>query len=256
MAKSCIRSVVFVFGVGLLASSIGQCVVADAQNLVTMDIKDVDIRAAIQSLFQKSGKNYAVEPGVSGSISSLSLNGVPFDAALKAITKSNGLTYKINSSNIYIISRKAEVNTINIAPDNDSPNGAPVDQPIADETIIDKVTLTFSSGSEILAMMNANANNGMYSGYGGMMGGYGGGMMGGYGNYGGYGGYGGMMGGYGGGMMGGMGGYGGYGGYGGGMMGNMMGGYGGYGSMMGGYGGGPGGSAYGNSYNGGLRGRW
>jgi hypothetical protein len=216
-----------------------------ASDNVTLELKDLDVRSAIQALFRNSGKNFAIDPNASGRIPALSFKDVPFDKALSSLLKSVGLIHRYDG-NIYIISKKIES-----TPPPEvayTPGTLPeVEQPVAEEVVIDKVPLNYSSATEILAAMSGDSGRGYggFSGYGGGMGGYGGGM-------GGYGGMGmmGGMGGYGGGMMGGMGGYGGMG-----MMGGMssmggMGGYGGYGGgMTGGYGGYGGSRSYG-SYGG------
>lgn len=201
---------------------------------IELTLQDGDVRAAIQAFFQAAGVNYAIDPEVQGVVPSLSFKGVPFEVALRSLVKAAGLVYRV-SDGIYIISKKPEVSTtttsLSTAPSTTTETTV-VDTTTAEETIIEKVPLSNTGASEILAMMSGNTSSssygyGSYGGYGGF-GGYGGySSYGGYGGFGGYGGYGGF-GGYGGGF----GSYGGYGGYG------SYGGYGGYGrSSYGGYGG-------------------
>lgn len=218
---------------------------ADAADLVNLDLKDVDVRAAIEAMFKNTGKNFAIDPNVIGTVPAVSFKDVPFETALRNLTRSAGLVFRVDGdSSIYIISKRPE-NASGAAGSGGAVSGAglvagvnlpAVDTPIESETIIEKVPLNYTSASEILAMLGGDSRG--YGGYGGMMGGYGG-MMGGYG--------GGTMGGYGGGMMGGFGGS-----YGGGMMGGFGGSsYGGYGgSSYGGYGS-SGGVRYGSGYGGG-----
>ncbi|MHB9036087.1 MAG: secretin and TonB N-terminal domain-containing protein [Armatimonadota bacterium] len=225
---------------------------AKSSETISLDLKDVDVRSAIEAVFRNTGKNFALDPNVAGTIPSVSFRDVPFETALKSLTKTAGLVFRMDQ-NIYLISKKPEVAS---APESvGPPSGSPeVESPTSSpDVVIDKVPLNYSSPSEILAVMGGGGRE--YGGFGGGYGGYGGygGGMGGYG-----GGYGGM-GGYGGGMMGGVGnlGFGGMGGgYGGG---SSYGGYGSSGSSYGGYGGYGGnyGSGYGsNSGSSGYSRRW
>jgi len=212
---------------------------------INLDLKDVDIRSAIEVLFKGTGKNYAIDPNVSGIIPSVSFKDVPFETALRNLTKSSGLVYRIdNDSNIYIVSKK-----IDPVPNPSGGNLPPVTQPVdyvdgttESEILIEKIPLNFTSASEILAMLGQDSGrdyggyNQMYgmSGFGGYNSGYGGNNSfgGGYGGYGGgFGGFGGFNG------SSGFGGYpssniygGGYNSYGGS---NIYGGYGGYGGSSG-----------------------
>jgi hypothetical protein len=215
---------------------------------INLDLKDVDVRAAIEALFKNTGRNYAIDAEVQGVIPSVSFKDVPFEQALRNLLKTAGLVYRVDG-NIYYISKKppASISPTSGLTSVTADVGATVDTTTAEETVIEKVPLSNTGATEILSMMGGSSTGtgyGGYGGYGGMMGGYGG-MMGGYGGYGGmmggYGGYGGMMGSYGGGY--GRSGYGGYGGYGGGF-GGSYGGYGGGYSGYGGYSGGYGGSSY------------
>ena len=200
---------------------------AEDNSPVTLDLKDADVKSAIESLFRGRSRNYSISQDVAGAIPSLSITGVPFDQALKSLLKSAGLVYRVEN-NVYMISKKPETSA---SATMDPSAMVAVDSSAVDMTTtvvitIASIKLYNSGGSEILAVMQGNNNNSS-GGYGnGMMGGMmGGGMMGGMG---------GMMGGMGGGS-----------GYGGGMMGGMGGGYGGssggYGGSRGGYGGSSGG---------------
>ena len=201
---------------------------AEDNSPVSLDLKDADVKSAIESLFRGRNRNYSITQDVTGVIPSLSISGVSFDVALKSLLKSAGLVYRVENS-VYIISKKPEVSAAALVDTSVvvGTDASAVDTTTTVESIIDKIPLMNTGASEILAIMQGTGTNGSSSSYGGM------GMMGG-------------MGGMGGGMMGGMGG--GMGGYGGGMMGGMGGGMGGYGGGGGGYGGGSyGGGGYGGS---------
>ena len=175
---------------------------------VSLDLKDVEVRTAIEALFRNSGKNFAIDANVDGTIPSVSFKDVSFDTALKTLTKSNGLVYRVDSS-VYIISKRPETTPVvastgSGASSQDTDASGTTTEP---ETQIEKIQLNYSSPTEMLAMLSGNGHD--------------------YGNYGGYGGFGNMMGSMMGGMMGGMGGFGN----------SMMGGMGGYGGMSSGYGG-------------------
>ena len=208
---------VAVLMVGLLPAVVSA---ADANELITIDFKDLDVNAAIEAMFRNTGRNFAIDPEAKDvRIGSLSFKGVPFDQALKNLLKSAGLTYRMDT-NIYLISKKASVGPGLGGPVIPTADPiASIDVTTTKETIIDKVPLSNTGASEILGMMGGNTGSGTSGGYGG--GGYGGG---------------GMMGGssMGGGSMGG----GSRGGYGGGSN------YGGGGSYGGGGGGGYGGGGY------------
>ena len=206
---------------------------ADATNpTVNLDLKDVDVRSAIEALFKNTGRNFAIDPLVTGVIPSLSFKDVAFDQALRNLVKTAGLVYR-QDGDIYLISKKPDATSTAGVATAVAVDTAVVDTTTAPETQIEKVPLSNTGAGELLSMMNGNNSGG---GYGGGMGGYGG-SMGGYG--GGMGGYGGGMGGYGNSSRGGYGGGSSYGGYGGS---SSRGGYGG-GSSYGGYGG----SSYGSS---------
>ena len=227
---------------------------AETQERVTLDLKDVSVRSAIEALFRNSGKDFAVDGDVSGTISVLSFKDVPFKTALRNLTRSNGLVHR-EDGGLYVISKRPKRDIERKAPDLPDVNEGYIEETTpGKDVIIEKVPLNHSSATEILAVMSGGARgyggaSGSYGGYGGYggSGGYGGGGYGGYGGSGGYGGGGyGGYGGYGGSSRygGGSGGYGGSNRYGG----SSYGGYGGYNRYgSGGYGGS---SGYGGGYGG------
>ena len=218
----------------------------DDNSPVTLDLKDVEVKSAIDALFRgRPGKNFSISQDVSGIIPSLSISNVPFDSALKSLLKTAGLVYRIENS-VYMISKKPDANPYAATADPGLVASTPgadaaIDTTTTVESIIDKVPLNNMGATEMLGIMSGNSNQ--YGGSGGMGGMGMGGMMGGMGGMG----MGGMSGGMGGmgGMRGGM--SGGYGGMSGGGYGGMSGGYGGGSRSSGGYGGG-------SSYGGGSRG--
>ncbi|MGQ9454967.1 MAG: hypothetical protein ACUVRS_04940 [Armatimonadota bacterium] len=218
----------------------------EKQHLINLELKDIDIRSAIEALFKNSGKNYAIDSNVLGIVPSVSFKDVEFETALRNLCKTAGLVYRVDNtggSEVYIISRKPEQPVTPITT-NPSTTVEVVEETIEREVVIEKVPLTHMSASEMLAILGGAGREygglgiyGGYTGYGGYYGGYrgyGGYSRYGYGGYGGYPSYGGYSGypGYGGyPSYGGYSGYPSYGGYGGYRS------YGSYGGFYGGYGG-------------------
>lgn len=205
---------------------------------ISLELKDVEVRSAIEALFRNTGKNFFIEPNVSGTIATLSFQDVTFDNALRSLTRNAGLVYR-KDGNVYIIAQKPDTSaTPTYTPSTPQPDPQDyVGDTTTSEMRVEKVKLNYSSPSEILAIMRGD----MGRGYGGTMGGgnYG------YGNYGtGYGGYGN-----------GYGSYGSYGGYGNGYGNYGRSNYGGYNNSYGGnvrYGGSSGYSGYGGYGNSGY----
>lgn len=153
---------------------------------ISIDLKDVDVKSALDALFRNAGKDYAVDPNVTGIIPAMSFKDVPFDTALKALVKSMGLIYRVDQ-NIYIIGKRPEPQTV-ANPYTPSP-GPEVEQPTSSpDVIIDKIPLNYSSASEMLAAMSGGRE---YGGFGSGYGGYGGNNNS-YGGFGGMNGFGGM----------------------------------------------------------------
>lgn len=229
----------------IIMSSAGSALLAEdaakpasaTKSLVSLDLKDVDVKTAIQLLFQNSDKNYSIDKDVDGTVPVVKIKNLEFDTALKTITKLAGLTYKRDNSGVYYISRKPDApsESINYTSGiiNDTPGPPPeiLDLPKSDEIVIRKVKLRNIGASEMLSMLGIGGTSvGMgqvsVAGSGGFSGGFGGygGYSGyggynpysSYGSYGGYGGYGGIpgYGSYGSGNYNSYSGYGGYSGYG------------------------------------------
>jgi len=161
---------------------------------ITIELKDVDIRSAIDALFKGTGKNYTVAEEVQGVVGSVSFRDVPFDTALRNLLSSTNLVYRVVDG-IYQITRRSQVRsggaaagaltTPGLGAIATTP-GATTETTTTKDTILDKVSLVYSSASEIYGLMSGNYNQGgmmggMSGGFGGMSGGYGG-MSGGFGS--------------------------------------------------------------------------
>ena len=177
-----------------LITAIGVVALAQqtAQPNVNLDLKDTDVKSAIEALFRGTGKNYSIDSNVSGTISALSIKDVPFETALKSLTKSAGLVYR-QDGGVYLVSVRPDTSALVAAsPAPDIPYiDATTDEP---EIKIEKIPLNNVSATEILSILNSSDTNRNYGGYG--MGGWGnnynmGGRYGGYGSNSGYGNYGG-----------------------------------------------------------------
>ncbi len=162
------------------AMFLGICALAFAQDAVknvSLDLKDVDVKAAIESLFRGTGMNFTIDQDVTGSIPSLSIQGVTFDVALKSLTKTAGLTYR-KDNGIYQIQKKQPVTEVTSgATPTTTTDLAAVDATTTPEVIIDKIPLNHVGASELLGYLNGSGGT---NGSGG--GGFGGG---GFGNQGG-----------------------------------------------------------------------
>jgi len=222
----------------VLTSGMAVLAATGVADTITLELKDVEVRSAVEALFRNSGKNFSIDQNVQGNVSSLSFKDVPFETALKNLTKSTGLVYRVDAG-VYIISKRPDIPaTMTSAYGGMSVPVAEYVDPTtpASELTIEKIPLNYTSASEILAVMSGSGRdfasmygqmglggryqgNGQYGGGYGQYGGggyspYGGGYGGGNSNYGGYGGgyspYGGGNSNYGGRSN-----YGNYGGYGG-----------------------------------------
>lgn len=128
--------------------------VADDEQKVTIELKDVDVRSAIEALFRGRGKNFAVDNNVSGTIPALSFRDVPFDTALKQLTRSAGLAYRMDSdSGIYIISKRPETPANTGAPVTPPPVAEYLEPTTERETKIEKIPLNYTSATEMLTLL-------------------------------------------------------------------------------------------------------
>jgi len=76
-------------------------------HLVSVQLRDAPLADALNLLFQGTGYSFRLEPGASGKVTA-TLNGLPFDRALKAVLDVNGLTYRIEPRDLYVIGPRKE----------------------------------------------------------------------------------------------------------------------------------------------------
>jgi hypothetical protein len=219
---------------------------------VTLSLRDVPLRTALETLFTGTGLQHAIEPAVPNYPITLDVRDLPFSTALRTLMRlAPGVTYR-KEGDIYIIGmRQPPIDPTAAAQDVqplDAANAPPEYQYV-------KLPLNFSNyqvmasllGGQPIpteAQVSGGGSSGIGGGIGGASGGYGGGGYGGGGLGGGGFGGGGGLGGFGGGQGGG--------GYGGGGFGG--GGQGGFGGGQGGFGGGGQGGFGGGGYGGGGQG--
>ena len=185
---------------------------------VTLNLKDIPLRSAIDALFAGSGLQYSVDPTVQNVPVNLSIRDIGLQSALRLLIRQAavaqpGLTFSKDGDIFVVKIRQAAPQSA--TPMEDAP---PEYQPDAAEFNWERIPIQFNNvavftlafGGRMLPTEDQVIMSSQ-GGQGGGMGGMGGGMMGGMG---------GMGGGMGGGMMGGMGG----GGFGGGGMGGFGGG--------------------------------
>lgn len=224
---------------------------------VTLSLRDAPLRTALQTLFEGSGLQHAVEPTVPNYPITLDIRDVPFQTALRTMLRlAPSVTFR-KEGDIYIIGLRQPQPEEPTATQDITP---PDTSTAVAETQSEKVPLNFTQyqvmaytlgGVAVPTEVDIQNSSGIGGGYGGGIGGFsGGGYGGGIGGYGGgiggfgsgsVGGFGGGIGGFGGGMSGFGGGLGGFGGGIGGLGGGYGGGIGGFGGGIGGYGGGSGG---------------
>lgn len=126
---------------------------------VSLDLKDADVKSAIESLFKGKNINYSVGSDVQGVISSMSIKDVPFDQALKSLLKTAGLVYRVENG-VYMINKKPETSTMTQpTPDYGITDTAQVDTTTTAESIIDRIPLTYAGPSDILNIIGGNTNN-------------------------------------------------------------------------------------------------
>lgn len=71
---------------------------------ITLELTDVTVVEAFQRIFKGLNVSYIIQPGVSGTISSLNLKNVPFDNALSSLAKAAGLEV-VKEDGIYVIGK-------------------------------------------------------------------------------------------------------------------------------------------------------
>lgn len=116
---------------------------ADTTTRVSLELSDVPVQAAIQALFRGTGKNFTIDPAVTGTIPSISIKDVSFDSALKSLCKTAGLTYRLDTDNIYLIQKKQTV-TETAPVDTSATAAVEVQDTATEETVLDKVPLAYT----------------------------------------------------------------------------------------------------------------
>lgn len=104
------RIVVALLTAVLLCGSASVYAAATGTNtgLVDINIKDVPVKQAIDTIFDGRGLRYIIEPGVTGRVVELTLRGVTVAEALKSLGDAAGFTFTIEDG-IYMIGPKTAV---------------------------------------------------------------------------------------------------------------------------------------------------
>ncbi|MBI2843194.1 MAG: hypothetical protein HYX78_07315 [Armatimonadetes bacterium] len=76
------------------------------EKTVTLNLLGAPVIDAIDLVFKDTGYKYTIEPGVSGTID-LRFSGVPFERALRVVTETAGLNYRVTGGR-YVIGPKSK----------------------------------------------------------------------------------------------------------------------------------------------------
>lgn len=98
---------------------------AAVSGLVNIELKDVPVRQAIDSLFEGRGLKYYIQPGVTGRIVELKLKGIAFDEALKALGDAAGFGFRIEDGAYIIGPATAQAGTTGRQPVQTQPASPP-----------------------------------------------------------------------------------------------------------------------------------
>ena len=151
----------------LAAASAMMCAPAHAadgdtvtDDTVTLELRDVDVKTALEALFRGRGHSYSLSPDAQGIIiPTLLFEDVSFDVALKHLLNSAGLVRRIQDG-IYQISKKPEVSSYAAQPPTAVTTEVAVDTTTISESTIEKIPLLNTGASEVLAIMSGNAQSG------------------------------------------------------------------------------------------------
>lgn len=121
---------------GTLAGPLLVYAAADSgSGLLNVDIRDVPVKQAIDTIFAGTGLKYYVQPGVTGKIAELRLKGITLEEGLKATGDAMGFSYRTEDGAYIIGPGKAAVSVSvasvqPIAPlsSNAPPGSGPADQ--------------------------------------------------------------------------------------------------------------------------------
>lgn len=108
--------------------------------IVNIELNNVPLKQAIDTLFQGRGLSYVVQPGVTGKVVELKLKGLTFNEALKALADAGNFTYCIEDG-VYVIGPKATVAvarrpaqpTVKYAP---AAPASPVQEPVESQPVV------------------------------------------------------------------------------------------------------------------------
>lgn len=177
-----IATLAFAVVIALSVCTVALAQNAAPQNLISLELRDTPVRTAIDSLFKGTGVNYAIEPGVTGTIPNLSLKDVTFDQALKTLTRSAGLSYR-RDGDIYLISVKKALDTTEVTQPAPTPDTELA--PAETDRKVEKIALQFADAQDISGIFGGSsytsrsASMAFGGGSGGMGGSMGGGSFGG-----------------------------------------------------------------------------
>jgi hypothetical protein len=76
-----------------------------AEKTITIDLTEMSVQDALESILDKAEVNYVLKAGITGRIDKLHFRSVSFSAALESIVQTSNLTYELEDG-IYIISPK------------------------------------------------------------------------------------------------------------------------------------------------------
>lgn len=117
--------------------------VRETEKPVTVNFKDVPIQNALDVLFEGTGLNKVIEPGVRGTVN-VSLVDVPFSEALTAITKATGMTVR-KDKGIYYIGPQEKYETATAAPEVTVPE-------VEKAKVLDKISIGYADVYDIGAV--------------------------------------------------------------------------------------------------------
>lgn len=93
-----------VFALVLIGVFAGPMLVSAATaGMLDVDVKDVPVKQAIDTLFEGRGLKYYIQPGVKGRIVELRLKGIGFEEGLQALGDAAGFSFRVEEG-AYIIS--------------------------------------------------------------------------------------------------------------------------------------------------------
>ncbi|MHB0999329.1 MAG: hypothetical protein ACYC27_08780 [Armatimonadota bacterium] len=115
----------------------------ETEKKISVNFKDVPIQNAIEVLFEGTGLNYAIEPGVRGTVN-VRLVDVPFSDALTAVLKASSMTVR-KENGIYTIGPLREAATEVAGPTVDIPE-------IERQKILEKIPIGYADVYDIGAV--------------------------------------------------------------------------------------------------------